>query len=226
LRHPAVSGRRRSSGCPMRGGASAARVRRPAAGVTTADRLRQFARDRLAHFKAPHTVTFVNELPKRRREDTSMLRGGRASRGSRVRLKARAEGKSRGRKEKVKDGRRRAKTTAPFMNERPASRRRIGNSAVRRSDSARRTGVRRWREAAVNAVIGRPTTASVYRVAASQRDQRHRNHETQSSPPRADAGGGAARSARPRLTATCAGSTAVLRHFAAIIRYATATRGR
>jgi fatty-acyl-CoA synthase len=30
----------------------------------TAEELRQFARDRLAHFKAPHSVTFVPELPK------------------------------------------------------------------------------------------------------------------------------------------------------------------
>ena len=32
--------------------------------VATADELRAFARDRLAHFKAPHTVTFVADLPK------------------------------------------------------------------------------------------------------------------------------------------------------------------
>jgi fatty-acyl-CoA synthase len=35
------------------------------AGTTaTEDELRQFARDRLAHFKAPHGVTFLAELPK------------------------------------------------------------------------------------------------------------------------------------------------------------------
>jgi fatty-acyl-CoA synthase len=28
------------------------------------DEIRQFARDRLAHFKAPHWVSFVEELPK------------------------------------------------------------------------------------------------------------------------------------------------------------------
>jgi fatty-acyl-CoA synthase len=38
-------------------------VLRPGASAT-ADDLRQFARDRLAHFKAPHQVTFVAELPK------------------------------------------------------------------------------------------------------------------------------------------------------------------
>jgi fatty-acyl-CoA synthase len=31
---------------------------------TTCEELRQFARDRLAHFKAPHGVTFLGELPK------------------------------------------------------------------------------------------------------------------------------------------------------------------
>ena len=32
--------------------------------VTTCEELRQFARARLAHFKAPHSVTFLGELPK------------------------------------------------------------------------------------------------------------------------------------------------------------------
>lgn len=36
---------------------------KPGATVTEAE-LRQFARDNLAHFKAPHGVTFVPELPK------------------------------------------------------------------------------------------------------------------------------------------------------------------
>ena len=31
---------------------------------TTSEELRQFARERLAHFKAPHGVTFLGELPK------------------------------------------------------------------------------------------------------------------------------------------------------------------
>jgi fatty-acyl-CoA synthase len=38
-------------------------VLKPGASATE-EELRQFARDRLAHFKAPHGVTFVPELPK------------------------------------------------------------------------------------------------------------------------------------------------------------------
>ncbi len=38
-------------------------VLRPDA-TATEDELRAFTRDRLAHFKTPHTVTFVSELPK------------------------------------------------------------------------------------------------------------------------------------------------------------------
>src|SRR5207248_1371085 len=47
----------------------------------TADELRQFTRDRLAHFKAPHTVTFVDELPKTAtgKIQKYVLRGGRAA---------------------------------------------------------------------------------------------------------------------------------------------------
>jgi fatty-acyl-CoA synthase len=43
--------------------------------------LRQFARDRLAHFKAPHSVTFVSELPKTAtgKIQKYVLRGGRAA---------------------------------------------------------------------------------------------------------------------------------------------------
>ena len=33
-------------------------------GTATADELRAFTRERLAHFKTPHSVTFVTELPK------------------------------------------------------------------------------------------------------------------------------------------------------------------
>ncbi len=33
-------------------------------GTATADELRGFTRERLAHFKTPHSVTFVTELPK------------------------------------------------------------------------------------------------------------------------------------------------------------------
>src|SRR2546426_12485645 len=32
--------------------------------IATEDELREFARANLAHFKAPHTVTFLSELPK------------------------------------------------------------------------------------------------------------------------------------------------------------------
>jgi fatty-acyl-CoA synthase len=51
-------------------------------GATTDEaELRQFARDNLAHFKAPHTVTFVNELPKTAtgKIQKYVLRGGRAA---------------------------------------------------------------------------------------------------------------------------------------------------
>jgi fatty-acyl-CoA synthase len=45
------------------------------------EELRQFARERLAHFKAPHTVTFVSELPKTAtgKIQKYVLRGGRAA---------------------------------------------------------------------------------------------------------------------------------------------------
>ncbi len=50
---------------------------------TSADpeELRQFTRDRLAHFKAPHTVTFVDELPKTAtgKIQKYVLRGGKAA---------------------------------------------------------------------------------------------------------------------------------------------------
>jgi fatty-acyl-CoA synthase len=47
----------------------------------TAEELRQFTRERLAHFKAPHTVTFVSELPKTAtgKIQKYVLRGGRAA---------------------------------------------------------------------------------------------------------------------------------------------------
>jgi len=49
--------------------------------TATEDELRQFTRDRLAHFKAPHTVTFVDELPKTAtgKIQKYVLRGGRAA---------------------------------------------------------------------------------------------------------------------------------------------------
>jgi len=45
------------------------------------DELRQFARDHLAHFKAPHRVNFVSELPKTAtgKIQKYVLRGGRAA---------------------------------------------------------------------------------------------------------------------------------------------------
>ena len=48
--------------------------------TATEEELREFARDRLAHFKAPHSVTFVAELPKTAtgKIQKYVLRGGRA----------------------------------------------------------------------------------------------------------------------------------------------------
>ena len=47
----------------------------------TAEEIRRFTRDRLAHFKCPHTVTFVPELPKTAtgKIQKFVLRGGRAA---------------------------------------------------------------------------------------------------------------------------------------------------
>jgi fatty-acyl-CoA synthase len=47
----------------------------------SSDELREFTRERLAHFKAPHTVTFVDELPKTAtgKIQKYVLRGGRAA---------------------------------------------------------------------------------------------------------------------------------------------------
>jgi len=55
-------------------------VHRPGATVTEAE-IRQFARDHLAHFKAPQAVTFVAELPKTAtgKIQKYVLRGGRAA---------------------------------------------------------------------------------------------------------------------------------------------------
>ncbi|MGI9149700.1 MAG: long-chain-fatty-acid--CoA ligase [Chloroflexota bacterium] len=55
-------------------------ILKPGANATE-DELRQFARDRLAHFKAPHTVTFLDELPKTAtgKIQKYVLRGGRAA---------------------------------------------------------------------------------------------------------------------------------------------------
>jgi fatty-acyl-CoA synthase len=50
-------------------------------GHASEDELRQFARDHLAHFKAPHRVNFVSELPKTAtgKIQKYVLRGGRAA---------------------------------------------------------------------------------------------------------------------------------------------------
>ena len=55
-------------------------VLKPGATATTGE-LRAFTRDRLAHFKCPHTVTFVTELPKTAtgKIQKFVLRGGRAA---------------------------------------------------------------------------------------------------------------------------------------------------
>jgi Acyl-CoA synthetases (AMP-forming)/AMP-acid ligases II len=47
----------------------------------TVEELREFAREKLAHFKAPHGVTFVTELPKTAtgKIQKYVLRGGRAA---------------------------------------------------------------------------------------------------------------------------------------------------
>jgi fatty-acyl-CoA synthase len=49
--------------------------------TATEDELRQFTRERLAHFKVPHTVSFVSELPKTAtgKIQKYVLRGGRAA---------------------------------------------------------------------------------------------------------------------------------------------------
>ena len=48
---------------------------------TTSEAIRRFMRERLAHFKCPHTVTFVSELPKTAtgKIQKFVLRGGRAA---------------------------------------------------------------------------------------------------------------------------------------------------
>jgi fatty-acyl-CoA synthase len=55
-------------------------ILKPGASATSED-LREFTRDRLAHFKAPHSVTFVDELPKTAtgKIQKYVLRGGRAA---------------------------------------------------------------------------------------------------------------------------------------------------
>jgi fatty-acyl-CoA synthase len=82
LRHPAVS-EAAVVGLPddKWGEAPHAFVILKSGATATGEELRQFARDRLAHFKAPHTVTFVDELPKTAtgKIQKYVLRGGRAA---------------------------------------------------------------------------------------------------------------------------------------------------
>jgi fatty-acyl-CoA synthase len=82
LRHPAVS-EAAVVGMPDEkwGEAPHAFVILKSGSTATEDELRQFTRDRLAHFKAPHTVTFVSELPKTAtgKIQKYVLRGGRAA---------------------------------------------------------------------------------------------------------------------------------------------------
>jgi fatty-acyl-CoA synthase len=82
LRHPAVQ-EAAVVGLPDArwGEAPHAFVVLRAGASATADEIRQFTRDRLAHFKCPHTVTFVTELPKTAtgKIQKFVLRGGRAA---------------------------------------------------------------------------------------------------------------------------------------------------
>jgi fatty-acyl-CoA synthase len=82
LRHPAVQ-EAAVVGLPDAkwGEAPHAFVVLKAGAGATADELRTFARDRLAHFKTPHTVTFVDELPKTAtgKIQKFVLRGKRAA---------------------------------------------------------------------------------------------------------------------------------------------------
>jgi fatty-acyl-CoA synthase len=82
LRHPAVQ-EAAIVGLPDRKWGEAPHafvVLRPGASAT-AEELRAFARERLAHFKAPHSVTFIAELPKTAtgKIQKFVLRGGRAA---------------------------------------------------------------------------------------------------------------------------------------------------
>ena len=82
LRHPAVH-EAAVVGLPDQrwGDAPHAFVVLKAHASATAEELREFARERLAHFKAPHSVTFVAELPKTAtgKIQKFVLRGGRAA---------------------------------------------------------------------------------------------------------------------------------------------------
>ncbi len=82
LRHPAVQ-EAAVVGLPDArwGEAPHAFVVLKAGASATADDIRQFTRDGLAHFKCPHSVTFVTELPKTAtgKIQKYVLRGGRAA---------------------------------------------------------------------------------------------------------------------------------------------------
>jgi fatty-acyl-CoA synthase len=82
LRHPAVQ-EAAVVGMPDEkwGEAPYAFVILKAGSRASEDELKQFTRDRLAHFKAPHSVTFVDELPKTAtgKIQKYVLRGGRAA---------------------------------------------------------------------------------------------------------------------------------------------------
>jgi fatty-acyl-CoA synthase len=82
LRHPAVS-EAAVVGMPDEkwGEAPHAFVILKPGASASGEELRQFTRDRLAHFKAPHTVTFVDELPKTAtgKIQKYVLRGGRSA---------------------------------------------------------------------------------------------------------------------------------------------------
>ncbi|HZT75952.1 MAG TPA: long-chain-fatty-acid--CoA ligase [Vicinamibacterales bacterium] len=82
LRHPAVQ-EAAVVGMPDEkwGEAPHAFVVLKAGASATGEELRQFTRDHLAHFKCPHTVTFVGELPKTAtgKIQKFVLRGGRAA---------------------------------------------------------------------------------------------------------------------------------------------------
>jgi acyl-CoA synthetase (AMP-forming)/AMP-acid ligase II len=82
LRHPAVQ-EVAIVGVPHErwGEAPHAFVVLKAGAVVAEEALRQFAREHLAHFKAPHAVTFLPELPKTAtgKIQKYVLRGGRAA---------------------------------------------------------------------------------------------------------------------------------------------------
>ena len=86
LRHPAGAGGRRSSACRTRSGARAPHafvVLAAGAVAPTEERPRSSRATALAHFKAPHAVTFVAELPKTatgKIQKYALRRAGRRSR--------------------------------------------------------------------------------------------------------------------------------------------------